>query len=113
MKNKHDDTLELHKVIANLRKESEHLPSDSYNNQLLEWLEELDQRRDDYKIEFYGEEGAKDNIKEFKRLKESLNKEIEKNNGEESNVECIMVDQLVELLSKMKLQEIRELNIFK
>lgn len=113
MKNSHDDTEKLYDVISKLRKETEVTNPDPHKVQLLEWLDELDQRRDNEPIQFYGENGTTDNIKEFEKLKINLNKEIQKNNGEESNVECIIIDQIVELLSKMKLQEIRKLNIFK
>jgi len=66
-------------------------------------------------VEFYPEglkKGKKFNkVKEFKRLLKELESVRSKNNGEESNIECIVYDQLQELMQRMLLSELRELNL--
>lgn len=117
MKNSHDDIVKLYEEMSIQRKMAESC-SDiqakaKYHNQIADWLEELEERRNDYeKIEYYGENGTTDNIKEYKKLCKDLEKERKKNKGEESNVECLIIDKITELISKMKLKEVRELKLF-
>jgi len=54
-----------------------------------------------------------DKTKEFKRLIAAMEKERIKNKGEESNLECHYSGQMVELLQKMMLHEIRKLELEK
>ena len=123
MKNEKDDTMNILESIAFYR---EHAAAyrgrkDVYSKQTFKsheqtanWLEELDDRRNDYgsPIEYYGEEGIKDNVKEYKKLCRELAKERKKNKGEESNVECLIIDKITELISKMKLVDVRKLKLF-
>jgi hypothetical protein len=68
-------------------------------------------------IEFYESglrKGKKLNkVAEFKRLIKELKKVRDKNKGEESNVECIVYDQMIELLGRMMLKDLRKLNLDK
>jgi hypothetical protein len=54
-----------------------------------------------------------DPIAEIKRLIKLYLKEIEKNKGAESNVECIIINQIQEVLSKMMAYEVRKLGLEK
>lgn len=84
------------------------------SEQIANWLEELNDRRHDYgsPIEYYAEEGTKNNVKEYKKLCKELAKERKKNKGEESNIECLIIDKITELISKMKLIDVRKLKLF-
>ena len=64
-------------------------------------------------IEFYPKEKNVDKVKEFKRVIKQYLKEIKRNNGKESNPECIMITQMVELLQKMMAYQVRELQLEK
>ena len=68
-------------------------------------------------IEFY-ENGMKngkriDKVKEFKRVVKEMVKIRDKNLGEQSNLECMHIDLLVELLRKMMLTDVRKLHFEK
>jgi hypothetical protein len=73
--------------------------------------------KDNSDIEFYpgglkkGEDF--DKIKEFKRLLKELQKVRKQHKGEENNIECIVYDQLLELLDRMMLHDLRKLNLEK
>lgn len=54
-----------------------------------------------------------DKVEEAKRLIKDYNKEIKKNKGKESNTECMIVGQLLELLGRMMAYEIRKLDLGK
>lgn len=73
--------------------------------------------KDNSDMEFYpgGLKKGKnfDKIKEFKRLLKELEKIRAKHNGEENNIECIVYDQLLELLDRMMLHELRKLGLEK
>lgn len=117
MRNHHDDTENLYSTLQICRELEEktikNIELDVTFGQLGDWLEELDERRMRTNvIEYYGAEGAKDNIKEYHKLCNDLKLEREKNNNEESNIECLIIDKLTELISKMKLQQIRSLGLF-
>lgn len=66
-------------------------------------------------IEFYPKgkkRGKKINkADEFKQQVYKYLEEIENNKGEESNVEALIVDCMIELLQKMSLSDIRNLNL--
>jgi hypothetical protein len=68
-------------------------------------------------IEFYpqGKKQGKDfdKVKEVKRLIKEYMKEIKKNKGKESNVECIIIDQLLELLNRMMAHDMRKVGLEK
>lgn len=64
-------------------------------------------------IEFYPKERNVDKVKEFKRVIKQYLKEIKKNKGKESNPECIMISQMIELLQKMMAHQVRELQLEK
>lgn len=64
-------------------------------------------------IEFYPKERNVDKVKEFKKLIKKYLQEIKKNKGKESNPECIMITQMVELLQKMMAHQVRELQLEK
>lgn len=64
-------------------------------------------------IEFYPKEKNVDKVKEFKRVIKQYLKEIKKNKGKESNPECIMITQMIELLQKMMAHQVRELQLEK
>jgi hypothetical protein len=69
---------------------------------------------DDYEtIRFYPKGKVKDKVKEFKKVLKQYTKEIQKNDGEESNIECIMIDQMLQLMQKMFAHEIRSLKLEK
>lgn len=81
--------------------------------QISKWLKELYDFRFCYPIiEYYGSEGTKDNVNEYKKLCKELAKERKKNKSEESNVECLIIDKITELISKMKLVDVRKLKLF-
>lgn len=50
---------------------------------------------------------------EFKRLIKEYLKEIKKNKGEESNIECMIASQMIELLQRMMAYDIRKLGLEK
>lgn len=50
-------------------------------------------------------------VVEFKRLIKEIDKIRKKNNGKESNEECIVYDMLQELFLKMMLSELRKLKL--
>jgi hypothetical protein len=87
-----------------------------YHEQIANWLQELDDRRNDNsKIEYYEPDGTENNIKEYNKLCADLKKERiknKKNKQIDSNVECLIVDKIAELISKMKLAEIKSLKLF-
>ncbi len=65
-------------------------------------------------LELYSKDRqVKDPVKECKRLIKNYLKEIKKNKGQESNVECMILSQLVEMLSKMMAYEFRKLGLEK
>jgi hypothetical protein len=68
-------------------------------------------------LEFYPsglKKGKKfDKVKEFKRLLKELVKVRAKYKGEENNIECIVYDQLLELLDRMMLKDLRRLELEK
>lgn len=64
-------------------------------------------------VEFYPKERNVDKVKEFKKLIRKYIKEIKKNKGKESNPECIMISQMVELLQKMMAHQVRKLHLEK
>jgi hypothetical protein len=68
-------------------------------------------------IEFYTaglKNGKKVNkIKEFKRVVRAYKKNIDKHPDEDSNIECIMIDQMLELLRRMPAADIRKLGLEK
>jgi thymidylate synthase len=68
-------------------------------------------------IEFYPQ-GLKqgknfDKVKEVKRLIKQYVKEIKKYDGQESNVECIIIDQILELLNRMMAHDMRKVGLEK
>lgn len=73
---------------------------------------------EDYRdIEFY-KDGLKrgedfDRVKECKRLIKDYNKVIKKNKGKESNEECMIIGQLLELMNRMMAADIRKLQLEK
>lgn len=73
--------------------------------------------KDNSDLEFYPgglKKGKKfDKIKEFKRLLKELEKVRAKHKGEENNIECIVYDQLLELLDRMMLKDLRKLGLEK
>jgi hypothetical protein len=73
--------------------------------------------KDNSDMEFYpgGLKKGKnfDKVKEFKRLLKELVKIRAKHNGEENNIECIVYDQLLELLDRMMLKDLRKLDLEK
>jgi hypothetical protein len=50
-------------------------------------------------------------VKEFKRLVKELVRVRKKYKGKESNVECLVYNQLEEIMQRMMLHELRELNL--
>lgn len=65
-------------------------------------------------IEFYPKsKQIKDPVKELKRLIKEYNKIIKKYKGVETNSECIVIDQMLEVMSKMYAYQIRKLNLSK
>ena len=64
-------------------------------------------------IEFYPKERNVDKVKEFNRVIKKYLREIKKNKGKESNAECIMITQMIELLQKMMAAQVRELQLEK
>lgn len=117
-KNKQDDLFDIDEWIARMR--SYPKMGDITDNQkeaiycqIGEWLDELDQRRQE-NIEFYGEDGKGEgkNVEEIHRLINEIESLRQANDGEESNEECICIDMINELLGKMKLYEIKECGIF-
>lgn len=66
-------------------------------------------------IDFYRaglKNGKKVNkVKEFKRVVRNYLKVIKKHNGDESNIECILIGQLIELLKRMPAADVRKLKI--
>lgn len=54
-----------------------------------------------------------DKVEEVKRLIKEYAKEIKKNKGKESNTECMILGQLLELLNRMMAYEIRKLDLGK
>ena len=73
-------------------------------------LEDLQHPNDN--IQFYGPEGVKDNVKEVNKKVEQLNEIVKENNGKDSNIECMCIDAILELLSKMNIKEIRQTKLF-
>jgi hypothetical protein len=73
--------------------------------------------KDNARVEFYPgglKKGKKfDKVKEFKRLLKELEKVRKKHKGEESNIECIVYDQLMELMGRMMLHDLRKLELEK
>jgi len=71
--------------------------------------------KDNADMEFYpgGLKKGKnfDKVKEFKRLLKQLVKVRAKYKGEENNIECIVYDQLLELLDRMMLKDLRRLEL--
>lgn len=122
MKNSKDDTSDLYAEIAAQRAISEGSinikAKYKYHAQIADWLQELDDRRnsnDIDEIQYYGDNGCKDNIKEYIKLCKDLQKERNKNKKNkqiDSNLECLIIDKITELISKMKLSEIKTLNLF-
>lgn len=80
----------------------------------------VDENRD---LEFYPKSGREEykkrhgkefnRVEEFKRVVKEYIEEIKNNKGAESNVECMMLDQMVELLKKMMAYEVRQLDLGK
>jgi hypothetical protein len=72
---------------------------------------------DNSDMEFYPgglKKGKKfDKPKEFKRLLKELIKVRAKHNGEENNIECIVYGQLLELLDRMMLSDLRKMDLEK
>lgn len=68
-------------------------------------------------IEFYKDglkKGKKFNkVKEFKRLVKEFSKRVEKSKGKEDNIQCIMIDQMIELLQRMLLRDFKQLKLEK
>jgi hypothetical protein len=109
----HPDANLLYQTLETFR-------SNDFNNAVMiatpdtiaDWLKNLYELRINAPIEYYGEAGAKDNIKEYQNLCKELANERKINKGEESNVECLIIDKICELISKMKLVEIKTLKLF-
>ena len=85
--------------------------TDTYPRRIVKFI------KDNSDMEFYpgGLKKGKnfDKIKEFKRLLKELVKIRAKHKGEENNIECIVYDQLLELLDRMMLHELRKLALEK
>jgi hypothetical protein len=68
-------------------------------------------------IEFYpnGTKNGKplDKVKEFKRVLKEFVKQVEKCKGEEDNIQCIMIDQMLELMRRMMLKDFKKLKLEK
>ena len=62
-------------------------------------------------IEFYPAEKNINKVEEFKKVVMEYTKHIKKSKGKESNIECLMIDQMIELLQKMMAAEVRQLNL--
>jgi hypothetical protein len=69
------------------------------------------------RLEFYCgglKDGKKfDKVKEFKRILKRLEKIRKDHGGKESNIECLVYDQLMELMSRMSLKDLRRLQLEK
>lgn len=64
-------------------------------------------------IEFYPPGKCTNKVVEFKKVLKEYLTVIKKNKGQESNIECILIDQMNELISKMYAHEVRELKLEK
>ena len=73
-------------------------------------LEDLQHPNDTFQL--YGPEGVKDNVKEITNKINQLNDIVKQYNGKDSNSECICIDAILELLSKMNIKQIRQTKLF-
>lgn len=64
-------------------------------------------------IELYPAEKNVNKVEEFKRVVKEYIKHIKKNKSKESNIECIMIDAMIELMQKMMASEVRQLKLEK
>lgn len=69
---------------------------------------------DEYEnITFYPRPIKVDKVKEVKKIIKAYIAEIKKNKNQESNVEALIFDKMLELLTVMKLEDIRKLKLEK
>jgi len=69
-------------------------------------IEDLQHPNDTFQL--YGPEGAINNVEEVNKKVKQLTSIVKSYKGKESNAECMCIDAILELLSKMNLKELRK-----
>lgn len=106
------EEIKLHREIANDKRTVKVVRE--YHEQIANWLEELDNLRNSSKISYYTESIA-DPVKEYNKTLKELYKERAKNKKRkqiDSNVECLIIDKLVEIIGVMNLQQLKQIELF-